>query len=82
MAAKHTKLRDRTRFFQGVVARKPDPEVPGWNEIRLDCGHVSYQPEDNRTGIAYCAECAAAYARAREAKTPLAASAEIAGGGN
>lgn len=35
----------------------PDKECPGWYEIRLECGHLTYQPTSNTNTVCHCGVC-------------------------
>lgn len=46
------------RFDQEIEARWPDPDgTPGWDEIRLVCGHTDYAPSDVKVRLWHCGQC-------------------------
>lgn len=39
----------RAKNFDRVIeGRTPDPEVPGWDVLHLECGHTSHAPTVSR----------------------------------
>jgi hypothetical protein len=45
-------------FDREIEARWPDPDgTPGWDEIRLVCGHTEYLPSDVKNRLSHCGQC-------------------------
>lgn len=45
-------------FDRKIEARWPDPDGPeGWMVVRLECGHLTYQPQSNTNTICHCGVC-------------------------
>lgn len=60
--AERTRQTGATRFHRYIEARYPDPAEPGWDVLKLSCGHRSGAPSNSRNfEKAHCADCQLAH---------------------
>lgn len=45
------------RFMRQIEGVWPDPETPGWNEVQLECGHLTQQPKGNTNLSCQLGQC-------------------------
>lgn len=45
-------------MLREIEFRRPDPDgPPGWDEIRMVCGHIDCLPSDVKISSSHCGQC-------------------------